>query len=78
MYKPHCTIAPGGKDNAAPDDDEIPQFQHHVCAPTHMGVSLEIYLLKAVVEDAIFGGMGTKGIRVVREDGESASSKDEK
>jgi hypothetical protein len=43
-----------------------------------MGISLEIYLLKAVAEDAIFGGMGTKGIRVVREDSESASSKDEK
>jgi hypothetical protein len=41
-----------------------------------MGISLEIYLLKAVAEDASFGGMGTKG--VVREDSESASSKDEK
>jgi hypothetical protein len=62
MYKPHCTIAPGEKDNAAPNDDEIPQFQHHVCAPTRMGISLEIYLLKAVAEHAIFGGMGTKGL----------------
>jgi hypothetical protein len=78
MYKPHCTIAPGEKDNAAPGDDEIPQFQHHGYAPTRTGISLKIYLLKAVTEDAIFGGMGTKGIRVVREDGESASSKDEK
>jgi hypothetical protein len=78
MYKPHCTIAPGEQDNAAPDDDEIPQFQHHVCAPTRTEISLETDLLKAVAEDAIFGGMGNKGIRVVREDGESASSKDEK
>jgi hypothetical protein len=41
-------------------------------------MSSEPHLLKAVAEDAIFGGTGTKGIRVVREDGESASSKDEK
>jgi hypothetical protein len=78
MYKPHCTIAPGAKDNAAPDDDELPQFQHHVCAPTRAGMSSEPHLLKAVAEDAIFGGTGTKGIRIVREDSESASSKDEK